>query len=320
MAVFKAADLIKRMRKQKRMSQEELAYSIVDRATLSKIENGKSESSMEIIMQLLEKLGYEPEVTVDFYLTEEQTGAMKLKAELDSYLTYQIKGDDNPAIKKIDELIKQLENDEQFMQFTRNKQYILISKSCNLINQRWMNEDVRKPLYEAIKFNIPFFDESCIEEYFLTKNDMKILNLLAIQYAGEGFDRYDDAMLDRAIQILVGMKKNMDTHFMDIILKSDYYPQICYNLASYLNEGKNLPEDALFYCDEGIKSCHETSNAKMLPGLSLAKAMALFNLERKDEALSLATMAYYSAKLQKLDNLTNAVKGYLENVMGVKIN
>ena len=59
--------LIKRLRKQKGLKQEELAYPIIDRATLSKIECGKVMPNKTTLEALFERLGFCPHNIADFF-------------------------------------------------------------------------------------------------------------------------------------------------------------------------------------------------------------------------------------------------------------
>ncbi|MDR2971578.1 MAG: helix-turn-helix domain-containing protein [Bacteroidales bacterium] len=318
MAFYEGGKLIKRLRKQKNITQEELAYSIVDRATLSKIENGVSESSRETIMALLEKLGLHPESSIDFYLNDEQSKAVKIQNELDSYLGIQV-DKSSPAVEKIDALIEQLESDEVFMQSPRNKQYILIAKACNMVNKEEEPSKSRLVLMEAISLNIVAFDEDRIDEYYLTKNDVKILNLLGISYATEGYGSYNTALLDKGINVFYGLKRNYELHCLDKHEMGTSYPSFCYNVANYLWEGKEKYKEAIAICDDGIKVCKETFHLRLLPFLSACKAACLLHLGKMEEAKTILTQSYYAMCLYGREDSANAIKTAMEEKFDIKI-
>ncbi|MDR3000946.1 MAG: helix-turn-helix transcriptional regulator [Fibromonadaceae bacterium] len=292
MAFYEGGKLIKRLRKQKNITQEELAYSIVDRATLSKIENGKSESSKETIMALLEKLGFRPSSSIDFYLNDEQSKVVKIQNELNSCLSMQVYDKLNPVVEKIDALIKELESDEVFMQNPRNKQYVLISKATNLVNKQEEPSKIRLVLMEAIKFNIVTFDENRIDEYYLTKNDVQILNLLGISYAKEGYVSENTNLLDKGINVFSGLKRNYELHCLDKDEMGLNYPSFCYNIAKYIWEDKKMYKEAIAVCDDGIKVCKETFHFRLLPFLSSCKAVCLFHLGENQEAETIFTQSH----------------------------
>jgi hypothetical protein len=269
-------------------------------------------------MALLEKLGYRPSSSIDFYLNDEQSKAVKIQNELNSYLGMQIDKLD-PVVEKIDALIKELESDEVYMQNPRNKQYVLISKATNLINKQEEPSKLRLILMEAIKLNIVAFDENRIDEYYLTKNDVKILSLLGSVYANEGYGSGNTALLDKGINVLSGLKRNYELYCLDKDEMGLNYPSFCYNIANYMWEGKKMYKEAIAVCDDGIKVCKETFHFRLLPSLSACKAFSLFYLGEKQEAKTMLTQCYHTMCLYGMQSKADALNVSIEKRFGEKI-
>ena len=112
MANYNVGSLIKRLRKQRGLTQEELAYPLIDRATLSKIESGKTMPNNKTLETLLEKLGFALHKFADFFHDEDMADAQVILNELDSLLVFQVYDPKGPAVERVDTLIKQLESSE----------------------------------------------------------------------------------------------------------------------------------------------------------------------------------------------------------------
>jgi len=190
MELFNVGSLIKRVRKQKGITQEELAHPIIDRATLSRIESGKVVPNKSTLVALIERLGLAPSSIENFFLDENNSDAEKILTELDALRIYET-SDESAALEKIDAAVKRLEDNESYMQNPLNVQRVLAMKAENAMKRRETPDKVIAMLIDALKISIPTYNESGIEDYYLTSVDLLILNTISTVLHNAG--RFDDA-------------------------------------------------------------------------------------------------------------------------------
>jgi len=304
-AKYDLGSLIKRLRKQKGLTQEELAYPLIDRATLSKIESGKSMPNYKTIEMLLEKLGYHPGGLVDIFMDAEAIDSQKTVNELDSYLVWLVPDENNPIISKVDRLIEELEQNETFMQNNLNVQYVLLAKALNAHNKKECPEKMQELTLDAIKITIPEYNEKYIEDYYLSVQDRRILNFMAVLSR-------DSGNLDDAINIWNRLKTNLEKHYTDKMQMGRWYPTIILNLTDCLYRAKRYPE-AIEACDIGGKVCKETAFLQHYPLIMAVKALCLYELGNKEGGSKLLRQVYYTCELLEISDAIPVIIKYAES-------
>ena len=278
MVYYEIGNVIKRLRKQRGMTQEELAGLLMNRATLSKIESGSSIPSKRVLRLLLEKLCFDSTNVSAFFLSDEDVKYQRLMDDIDSRLAY-------GKYEEAEKLIAVLENDIEFMKSNFNAQYIQISKALIQYHEA---DDIMiflDLLIDAIKITIPTFAIDKISEYFLSKQEITIINKIAKCYR-------DNEQLDVSISILTALKENFDNKkYLDKDFKGKYYSFILNSLAFYLSHAEKHNE-AIEICDKGIEVCRSTGYLFRLPHFIFDKAVSLYALDSKEEAERLMKMAY----------------------------
>ena len=308
---YDIGSLIKRLRKQKGLTQEELAYPLIDRATLSRIESGKAMPSKKTMEALLEKLGFHASNTADFFLDAEMTEIQKIHNEIDTYLATRQLDPSAPLIARVDTLVAQLEGNDIYMQNELNQQYVKIVKASNAINKQVDSNTIREILMDAIKISIPQFDEQHIEDYHLSKQDIKIINLLTIIYQDEGES-------DKAIDMLYGLKHNYDKHCIDKVELGRNYSTIIHNLVIQLYYA-DRNEEAIELCDIGSKVCKDTRSLYNLPLITLVKAYCLQELGEEAESIRLARQTYHTFDMFGLYQLRDQAKAFAKDTFGIDL-
>ena len=310
MANYDVGSLIKRLRKQRGLTQEELAYPIIDRATLSKIEGGKVMPGKKTIEALLERLGYSPNNTADFFLDNEMVAAQKIINEIDNYITRRplvVTESTKLLASKVDALLAELESNKRFMQNKLNFQYILITKSQNAFNRNEDSEKVMSMLMEALKITIPEYNERYIEDYYISKQEFLIINLIAAVLNDIGEQ-------GKAINICYALKSNLDKHILDKFELGARYPVAACNLANYL-AGIKRYEEAVEVCTAAEKVCKDTRFVFSLPNIIGLKAMCFCEIGNKEEGKRLLRQAYYAhAMLGQFESMENLQEYAIENL------
>ena len=302
MAIQDVGLLIKRLRKQKGITQEELAFNIIDPTTLSKLERGLVMPHKKTIESLLEKLGYNPTIVADLFVDKKTADIQKILNELDTLLTLRTQNENAHAhIKKIDELIFTLENNEYYNENKLNLQYIMIAKCSNEFNKRTAPKEIVKLLTEAIQITIPSYDETRIDEYYLSRNELKIITMLAIAYEDAGDS-------ETHIEIFYALKRNYDKFCVDKDEMGRTYTMIMYSLGRALHMVKRYKE-SLEACEIGIKTCHSTKYLFYLPLMAGIMSQCYCALGDKEKCIKLFKQAYYTLHMYGLHDIAEGVAG-----------
>jgi len=289
MAVLNIGSLIKRLRTQQGMTQEELALPIIEQATLSRIESGQTMPNKRTIEMLLEKLGYNPN-NIDIFIDNKAENIQKKMDELESLLkTESVYDDQDERNKKADVIIKNLESDKEFMAERLNRQYILTFKAMIAWFKKKDSNLVHGMFMEAMKASIPEYNENDIDKYYLSKQDLRIINFTSLIYR-------DNGRLDDSIKILSLLKKNFDELCIDKAARGEYYISVIYNLAQMLAYAERY-EEALKMCDRAAEVCRDTGSFRLLPLITSYKVRCLYHLGDKDECPKLLKQAFYASEM-----------------------
>ena len=289
MAIYNIGSLIKRRRKQKGLTQDELALNVIDRASLSKIESGSITPSKKTIETLLQKLGYDPNNLIDFFLNDDESEVQKAIDKLDAVLFNETAhGNLDERVREAESLITLLEGNEKFMENKLNLQYVLLKKAIIAVFTKSTDAPLQM-LMDAIKISIPKYSDKDIEDYHLSSQEARIINLTAKVY-------FDSGHKDDAINLLSGLKSNFDKHCIDKQAMGTLYPSVVYNLAAFLCKVGRF-EECIKACDNAIEVCKQTEYYRTMPLIVGYKADCLRNLGAKEEHERLVKQVFYSSDM-----------------------
>ncbi|MCL2188768.1 MAG: helix-turn-helix domain-containing protein [Defluviitaleaceae bacterium] len=280
---------IKKARKQRGLTQSELADGIIGRRdSLSKIETGKISCSYDTLVQLIERLGY----SADILPTDEWQRKNEVEASLSARNTV-----------TATQLVAELEANDDFMYKTINRQYILRSKAAIAIINEESPAKIIKMVDRALKMSIPNFDEKRIEEYLLTSNDIILINQLSLV-------RWESSKRDDAVNTMLALMRNFENNCADPRYLGRHYPTLVFNLTSYLRD-MNRQTEAIPLCDKGIDICIKTYDTYMLPQITSNKACCLFDIGDRDGSLSLFKQVYYSFEMYKMYRYKEIIRNFV---------
>ncbi|MCL2286524.1 MAG: helix-turn-helix transcriptional regulator [Firmicutes bacterium] len=298
MAYQHLGEMIVYWRKQRGLTQEDLADGIMSVTALSKIESGDSIPYWYNMKKILDRLGISHSSVAGFYMTNKGVKYKKATDELDGYLS---RGNTEDAAR----IIKKLKADAAFTGDSFYNQHLIAAEAAIAIIKKGEPEKIIVLLQNAIAMVRRTFDENSIEEHLLTTVDFKILNMLATQY-------YDTGRVEESIAVLFGLKHNIEKRCIDKAVKGERYPQTIYHLTKLLSQtGRN--KEAIEICDQGTAVCLETGNYRYLPLISMNKVTSLYKLGDKDAAWQLLRDVYYTLSMHKEFVDKEAVKKYAED-------
>jgi len=296
MITFEIGEFIKKSRKQRGITQEQLAHPFMDRSHISKIERGLVAPDKNTLTTLLERLGIALQELPVFFLDGEEAEFQRRLDEITSHLA---RGRNDEAQK----LMKRLEQEKHAQRLLYQQRFQLYKGIWQL--QQGKNLDrALEHILAAIHLTLPTFDEGEISSYLLSKQDVLCLNNLVLIYCMKGD-------LDRGIRLLYQLKANYDGRFMDASAKRGVYSLIVYNLAKALAENDKCAE-SIEICQMGRQSCLDLADLEMLPSMAAIEAICLYELGQVEEAASLFRQAYYGFAMYGKPGDQQVVKEYAQ--------
>ncbi|MCL2840460.1 MAG: helix-turn-helix domain-containing protein [Defluviitaleaceae bacterium] len=275
---YTAEAILKMLREQTGISQDELTEGIMTRANLSRIENGEQSIRHDKFVALLERMGESPEKFLSLTLGNEDHMTYKLREDLDNCLSIF-------NFTKADELIAQMEALKPFEKGL-HKQYLLKSKAT-IYRQR--DKDLTKVhelLDEAIKMTKPNFNEKLVHTYFLTISEVELIHSLASFF-------HESGETDRAIELLEKLIQSIKKRMKDAYAKARLLTFTLHSISSYLGQKKRYKE-ALALCDEAIDAGRNNRVYGLLPMLAYNKAYFLYYLGQRDKVKWWLYQAYFA--------------------------
>jgi len=300
---YQVGALIKDLRLRKGIKQEELAFGIMDRTALSKVERGLSMPSKTNLDALLERLDYTSSLTAEILMTTEEIEIEKLKNELFVYST-------QFRFEEAGELVEKLETSKQFQNNKIHQQWLLQLRISHFLQTGRHSEEVYQLIMKALELTLPNFSIHKIKDYLLSRQEICLLIPLSQFHNLNG-------NVTEAITIHRHLKSFFDEKVVDVIKKGQLYPQVLSNLASYLCDIENY-EEVLNVTAEGIELCRKTNYFYCLPDLYWSKTEALFGLGLLTESKETAKTVYNAYTLFERTYEKELFKKYAEETLGVQ--
>ncbi|MCL2286274.1 MAG: helix-turn-helix domain-containing protein [Firmicutes bacterium] len=269
--------LIKKLRIAQGMTQEKLAEGICSRITISRIERGEHRPDWFILQNVLQRLGVKPEnLNSDIIdlISEEDAYVVKQRSKLQQYLVAL-------DMKNLKSLLDKLESDERFAKSAvensgRGYQTYLRYKAALHMYEPYLDISASlKYITECIKLNRPDFDIDKISQYFLSPEELQLINLMAVAYNAS-------EETTKAIEILLKLKDSYEEQYMVNVFDNRQYRLLLLNIAGALNDA-GRHEECLKASEEGLECA--LIHSEMISCLIYfrQKAISLMKLGREEE-------------------------------------
>ena len=243
-----SGELIKKMRKDMGMSQENLAEQLhISPRHMARIESGSANMDIWQFMSILELLG---QPTEDFWLLYLNT------KEYEEYRAYR--------------RIKKLLHDRNFSEVRKilpefetsllSKQFFIrqfVAYVKVKIDKEISHEQALEKLYEAVRMSKPDYEENRVAEYRLTYNEVGILVEIAgrLSIMGER---------DRAITLTKAIIESREESRTSEEDRTTLFPALMTNLSTMLGKAKRYKE-SIAICNEAIEICREHNRLRLVP-------------------------------------------------------
>lgn len=261
MIKYTIGDVIRKERKLLGLSQEQLSEGICTSSWLSKIESGACIPTHAIFECLMQRLGKNSSQYI-LYQSELEMEIDKLKFETRRLYSTSALDEAKESFEALKELIR--EENRQDMQFKLLYDILLYKDKDST------PETLLELLKEAILYSIPTFDEKKISSYLLSKDEMVIINNIALS-------KYRIGHSKEAISILKQLRTYLENPKFDYEEKRRTYPLVMYNLSKWLKIEKDYTE-CLSTTTQAIEFCIKYDAHSETPYLLFYKASALAEL------------------------------------------
>ena len=270
--------LIRRLRKEKGMTQAQLCEGICTKGTLSNIENGKRPPNRWVFKQLMERLGENS----SRYFMDVVTLDDRSLAETKDRLRGLLRKNSSESNEAAYALMGELDRDKNFST-KENRQFLLRSKASLAFNLK-KHEDARAYVLEALRVTRPNFDEGKIGTYALSLDEVFLTNQLAVVYFLEG-------CIEKSTDVFLAVKEAVDGNYIESDEMIGIYSDLLYNLSKNFGLlGKN--QDCIDICDIGMQWCQNHRRFFQYPRFLYNKAYLLIYLGRKEEGIKLLEKAF----------------------------
>jgi transcriptional regulator with XRE-family HTH domain len=298
-------EIIKALRKERKMNQTQLAGDIMDRSTLAKIESGKLRISKDMVDYLFNRMGYDAKQFFPFLLSKQDFEAYELR---NAFTTASIRRYTDEMIV----LLRQMEGMDIFKSGL-HRQHLLLKKANVCL--RIKGDDYAAAtdfLMEAIKITLPRFDSTMIHTYLLGSDDHEIIAMLARI-------KFETGEHDAAINMMKKLAQNIRNRVIDAYEKARSLNFVLYNLSRYFGQTGRYREE-LEVCNEAIESGEKHRAYGHLPQLNFNKAYAMKELKMdNDEITRLLYRAYYCALTHGAKYIATEIKKHACDIFGVSI-
>ena len=299
---YKGGSIIKNLRKDMGISQEELAKRLsMSQRQLSRVENGEAELDwLEFTLAFQALLGL---FNTDFWI---------MYLDYDEFLGYR-------QYQSIREHIKNGLSQEARAALTSLEQSPLVKQpfmaqfvlAMGFILDEMDDESRKRGLYEALSMSIADFDISKIDSYAFNYNEVLIINELALVHSRTG-------SLGLAIDMLYSICNGAKAKRLRVSKTDEklLYPMPMVNLYRLLIlEGRY--GEAASICETALESGLNVTNLRFHPESTYALALCLKHMGKpQDDYLPLLRRAYHGACGLGQNELAKEVKEAYNEAIG----
>lgn len=265
MAIYSMGEVIRRLRKEKGYTQEELSEGICTPGGLSRIENGLRELSHAKFVALMQRMG-QYEDSYDLFVGEEYYEISELQKEISNKIMHHDFDGANKVLIIYEERIKAVPNENVYVQFLKLQKLVIAWRG------RVGDNDLQK-LEDILRMTVPGYGKKRLHELLLNYQELIIVNNIAITYAENG-ER------PKAIRIFQELIEFLEEKFMDCRERNYLYAPLVLNLVKYLGLEKRFKE-ALILADQAIQRLTEYGKTLYVPELHFDIAWILIQMDKK---------------------------------------
>jgi hypothetical protein len=274
---YSAVDLIRVKRYLSNIEPSELGAPFVSAREIEAIESGKVIPETKVVEFLLERLGFRKRDIVN--CVHNRMDYASYMDEIDKHLG-------NLDYKLASRAIVRAETSPNLEKSLQLRQHLLSAKASVALHEGRNLQHVYLLLHNAMSTYINNFREEEIPTYLLSRQEIGIINKMALLYV-----EMEKATL--AINLLFWLRENLLKRYNDNT-DTEFLPMVYYNLSKYLGIHSRFTE-AEAVCNLGRKVCLENQGMSMLVRLEYNRAMCTMETVSREEGDRLLLQTYHLA-------------------------
>lgn len=291
-------EIIKKNREAKQISQEQLSEDICSPETLSRIETGDRAPNANNFNKLLNKLEIKKQYYNTLFLIDD-FDIYESKRELSKLLFL----NQYEKAESLFEKLKTILGSED----SRNCQFLLYNQVLfDLYHNKISNEEAIEKYKLAIHMTQIDFDKVLLNQLILSREDIVILNRMAVTFRTMGKKLESIQLLYDILQSLSNSKISFAHHSKGALMTMA-------NLSNFLEE-QNRDEEAIKICDSGIKLALYCGRGNCLSSFLSTKACCLEKMDtNRDICAAYFQKAYIISAMEQDIVIMNIIKNYFES-------
>lgn len=296
-------EIIRSLRKQAGLSQEELADGICSPVSISRIENGTQMPSGNVLDEILGRLGTGTYQLCNIYYKNEKQLAFEKEAESAAKLISG--GNIDEAKKKLAALEHGAKDSSSNMQY-----FLLLDATVRLYDQA-PPQEVLEMLNRALSLSKPEFDFSDFRNVLLSVREANIINVIVV--ALYKLDKTVEA-IRLGEELLAALKKHKSVLREYLVIKIN----LAFNLAQFMEKEKRYKE-ALMYCDFAEELSINSTEQILLPEIEFAKAKACHCLGDDAKCIEILKAIVPYMELIHKSVFAKLVRDYAKNELDIAL-
>lgn len=296
-------EIIRSLRKQAGLSQEELADGICSPVSISRIENGTQMPSSTVLDSLLSKLGTGTYQICDIYYKNEKQLAFEEKAENVTKLVSE--GKIAEAKSKLSLLEDCAKENEVSLQY-----FLLLDASVRLYEQD-SPQEILATLKQAFSLTKQSFDFSDFRNVLLSVREANILNIIVV--ALYRMDKTIEA-IHLGEELMTTLKKHKSGLKEYQIIKIN----LAFNLAQCM-EKEHRYKEALMYGELAEDLSFNSPEQVLLPEIEFIKAKAYHLLGDDAKCVHILKAIVPYMELVRKSHFADLVRNYAQKELGLVI-
>lgn len=268
MAIYSMGEVIRRLRKAKGLTQEELSEGICTPGGLSRIESGDREPSHAKFVALMQRMG-QCEDSYDLFVGEEYYEISELQKEISNRVMHHDFKGAQDILQRYEERISTMPKESIYSQFLKLQKLIITDRG------RIKGEHLEE-LENTLRMTVPGYGKKRLHELLLNYQELIIINNIAIVYAENG-------KRPEAIRLFQELIEFLKEKFMDCRERNYLYAPLVLNLVKYLGlEGRF--QEALKLAEQAIEELSEYGKTLYVPELYFDIAWMLIQMDKEKYA------------------------------------
>ena len=300
---YKPSELIRQLRIEKGLTQEQLVEGICSPVTISRIENGTQMPSNRILELLLDRLGENLFHTLSTTILRTDTREQKNKEK--KILRYIASGKTKEAESLLCEAYEEAAATPAQQQRTKYMEALLLKQNHG------DRKEIQSLLENALLLTKPKFNKNDFRNTLLTSQEMQIINLLSIVL-------WEQAEYRQAIRMSFELSEAMERKESTLPEQHQLYICILTNQIQFLASERRYKE-AYEICIKTEQMCKTMDYMSLFPELLFSKAKLLFSLGKREECIRILQGIYPYLLLIEKEVIAEKVRLFASETLHIEL-